>query len=60
MLWNYLIAIMELNFTPCWLLHPEINYFIILCILQRLKLNLLGVLQGNLRNLYFQFIRKYE
>lgn len=60
MLWNYVVAITELNFTLCWLLHPEIKYFLISCILQRVKLHLLGVLQGNIRNLYFKFIRKYE
>lgn len=60
MLWNYIVAITELNFTLCWLQHQEINYFLILCILWRLKLHLLGVLQGNTRNIYFQFIRKCE
>lgn len=43
MLWNYIVAITESNFTVCWLLHLEISYFLILCILQRLKLHLLGV-----------------
>lgn len=53
MLRNYIVAITELNFALCWLLHPEINDFLISPILQRLMLHLLEVLQGNIKNPLF-------